>query len=57
MASTVVHNFYIEPQGTTFFAELQSSVTDSKLYRGGHQGRCRTVAGFTTTCAISSYHH
>jgi len=28
-----------------------------KIYVGGHRGRDRMVVGFTTTCAISAYHH
>jgi len=27
------------------------------LYFRGHHGRDRMVVGFTTTCAISAYHH
>jgi hypothetical protein len=29
----------------------------SYIYRGCHRGRDRMVVGFTTTCAISAYHH
>jgi hypothetical protein len=27
------------------------------IKKGGHHGRDRMVVGFTTTCAISAYHH
>jgi hypothetical protein len=27
------------------------------LMQRGHRGHDRTVVGFTTTCAISTYHH
>jgi len=27
------------------------------LYHWGHRGRYCMVVGFTTTCAISAYHH
>ena len=29
----------------------------SPYYTGSRHGRDRTVVGFTTTCAISGYHH
>jgi hypothetical protein len=32
-------------------------VNNDKVRRRGHHGRDRMVIGFTTTCAISAYHH
>jgi hypothetical protein len=32
-----------------------SQVTDKRYW--GHRGRDHIVEGFTTTCAISAYHH
>ena len=28
-----------------------------KKLKGGRRGRDRMVVGFTTTCAVSAYHH
>jgi len=39
---------------------IQNPITDNKIYiseRIGHRGRDRMVVGFTTTYAISAYHH
>jgi hypothetical protein len=34
------------------------SINDLFVYMGrGRRGRDRLVVGFTTTCAISAYHH
>jgi len=30
---------------------------EAQFVWGGHRGRDRMVVGFTTTCAISAYHH
>jgi len=32
-------------------------VLPNRQNSGGRRGRDRMVVGFTTTCAISSYHH
>ena len=31
--------------------------TVAQKYGTGHRGRDRMVVGFTTTCAITAYHH
>jgi len=38
--------------------KFQKRVALTNLYMyGGRRGRDRMVVGFTTTCAISAYHH
>ena len=39
-----------------YLSEVDTSYRNFKIFRG-HSGRDRMVVGFTTTYAISAYHH
>ena len=54
---TVDHNFNLSKHKINFAVQCIKSIDDMHIPCRGRHGRDRMIVGFTTTYAISAYHH
>ena len=47
----------LSPSPYKYINNINQMTTNAQVIYRGRRGRFRMVVGFTTTCAISAYHH